>query len=62
MANEEIRICAKDAGVHFWEIAERLGVNEFSFSRKMRHELPDDERESICAAIIKIAAERGCKT
>lgn len=58
MANEEIRICAKDAGVRFWEIAERIGVNEFSFSRSLRHELPESQREKICAAICEIARER----
>lgn len=58
MANEEVRICAKDAGVRFWEIAERLGMNEFSFSRSMRHELPEAQRDKICEAICEIAREK----
>lgn len=55
MANEEIRICAKDAGVRFWEIAEHLKMNECGLSRSLRHELPDSERDRICKAICEIA-------
>ena len=58
MENAEIRNRAKEAGVKLWEIADRDGVNDGNFSRKLRRELPEEERERILAIIDQIAAER----
>ena len=57
-ANAEIRRTAKSAGVRLWQIAERIGVNDGNFSRKMRRELPPEEREKIMGIIKDLAAER----
>ncbi len=60
-ANMEIRETAKRADVRLWQVAERVGVNDGNFSRKLRRELPADERGKILAIINEIAAERkGC--
>ena len=48
----------REAGVCQWQVAERLGVSEFTFSRKLRHELAGDMREKVLAAIDQIVAER----
>jgi hypothetical protein len=40
-ANKEIQITARDAGVRLWQVAERIGMNDGNFSRKLRRELPD---------------------
>ena len=58
MKNEKIRTAAKDAGVKLWQIAERVGLTDSNFSRKLRRELPDEERERILRLIDEIAAER----
>ena len=58
MANLEIRNRAKASGVKLWEIAYRYGLNDGNFSRKLRRELPEDERDRILAIIDQIAAER----
>lgn len=58
MENIEIRNRAKEVGVKLWEIADRYGVNDGNFSRKLRRELPEEERERILAIIDQIAAER----
>jgi hypothetical protein len=58
MENMVIREAAKAAGVHLWEIAERYGVNDGNFSRKLRRELPDNERDRVLAIIDSIAKER----
>ena len=47
MNNKDIREKAKECGVHLWQIAEVLGINDGNFSRKLRHELPDEEKEKI---------------
>ena len=58
MENKEIRAEAKAAGVRLWEIAERLGMRDDAFSRKLRCELPAEEQGRILAIIDQIAAER----
>ena len=56
--NDDIRCKAGGYGIPLWMIAERLGITDSSFSRKLRKELPIDEKEKIFAIIEKIAAER----
>lgn len=41
-----------------WQIADRVGVNDGNFSRKLRRELPDQEREKILEIIKELAEER----
>lgn len=57
-ANVEIRAEAKRAGVMLWEIAERLGINDGNFSRKLRHELPANEKDRIMTIIEALAQEK----
>lgn len=58
MANMEIRNAAKNMGVCLWQIAERIGMNDGNFSRKLRRELPPQERDQILGIIKDLAAER----
>ena len=58
MENQEIRAKAKAAGVKLWQIAERLGMNDGNFSRKLRRELPEAERGKVLGIIQELAAER----
>lgn len=58
MKNERIRAAAKETGVRLWEIAERVGITDSNFSRKLRRELPDTEQDRLLAIIDAIAAER----
>lgn len=57
-ANADIRQAAKSAGVCLWQIAERIGVNDGNFSRKLRRELPNHEKQEILRIINDLAAER----
>lgn len=59
MHNEAIKAALKQNAVYQWEVAELLGIPESTFSRKLRHELPEADRDSVLKAIEKIAAERG---
>lgn len=56
--NKEIRTAAKATGVLHWEIAEKLGIQDSAFSRKLRRELPDQEKQEILKIINDLAAER----
>lgn len=51
MKNLDIRQAVKDSGVKLWQIADKLGINDGNFSRKLRHELPDEEKETIFCII-----------
>jgi hypothetical protein len=57
MKNEDIRQAAKTAGVKLWQIAEIVGVNDGNFSRKLRHELPEDEKQKILEIIDWLSKE-----
>ncbi len=59
MKNLTIRRAAKENGVHLWQIAERVGLTDSNFSRKLRRELPNEERERILQMIDEMAAEKG---
>lgn len=61
MANELIRKEAKERGVKLWQIAYRIPMSDSNFSRKLRHELPEAERERVLSIIREIAAKGGAK-
>lgn len=56
--NFRIRLAAREAGIHHWEIAETLGISEGSFCRRMRHELPEAEQARILETINDISTQR----
>lgn len=58
MANREIKEAAKKSGVRMWQIAERIGVHEGTFCRKMRHDVSQQERVEIMAIIAELAARK----
>lgn len=57
--NRDVRAGAAGAGVRLWQIAEELGITDSSFSRKLRKELPQDEKDRIFTIIEKLSKE-GC--
>lgn len=58
MYNQEIRRKAKEKGVYLWQIAEKLGVCDMTLTRKLRHELPENEKTEILDIIESISASR----
>ncbi len=58
MQNFEIRQAAKKAGVHLWEVAERYGLSDGNFSRKLRRELPDADKAKILEIIRSIELQK----
>ena len=51
MRNKEIKESLKKANIYQWEVAEVMGISETAFSRNMRHELPEEEKQKIYSAI-----------
>lgn len=57
--NNEIKIIAKEKGVRLWKIAEKLGINDSTFSRMLRYKLSEEEKGKITAIIDELAEGRG---
>jgi hypothetical protein len=59
MQNQDIRRAAAGAGVKLWQIAEALGIADCSFSRKLRRDLPQEEKDRIISIIRELSQEAG---
>ena len=57
-ANKDIKNAAKRAGVFHYEIAEKLGIQDSAFSRKLRRELTAEERSEILSVISDLAVKK----
>lgn len=57
MVNADIRYKSFELGVPHWRIAKRLGIDASTFSRKLREELPEDEKQRIIRVIEEEAEE-----
>ena len=55
--NSDIREAAVKNGVRLWQIADRLNINDGNFSRKLRKELPAEEKRKIFEIINSLALE-----
>ena len=53
MENMEIRIEMTKQNLRQWQLANLLGVSESVLSRKLRKELPEDEKKKILDVIAK---------
>lgn len=58
MENLEIRREAAKNGLKLWEVAEVCGVTDSTFSRKLRRELPSEQRDHILNMIYKLAEHK----
>lgn len=59
MANSDIREIAMSSKVKLWQIADALGVVDSTLSRKLRKELPQEEKERILSIIKRLSQEVG---
>lgn len=56
MANMDIKLAAAGAGVKMWQIADEIGILDCNLSRKLRHELPTEEKEMYFEIIRKLSS------
>ena len=57
MRNKDIHELFNKSGVKKWLVAERLGIADTTFSKKLRKELSPNEREKIIKAIGEVKLE-----
>lgn len=57
MCNIDVRRTAAGSGVRLWQVADALGIADAQLSRKLRKELPDEEKQKIFEIIRNISAE-----
>lgn len=55
--NQDIRDAAKKSGIKLWQIAEKLGIWDATLSKKLRKELPQEEKEKIFGIISELSKE-----
>ena len=55
MRNEDVREYAKNKNVKLWWIAEKLSITDGMFSRKLRKELPNEEKQHIYKIIDELS-------
>ena len=58
MANKEIRDAIKKTGLYKYQVAYLIGVNDCTFSKYLRRELPTEKRDQILSAIESLTSER----
>ena len=58
MENQDIRNEIAGKGFKLWQVAEKLGIADCQFSRKLRRELPDEYKARVRAAASELMKER----
>lgn len=61
MSNQAIRQRLAQAQVKHWQLAEAMSVSEFTLSRRLRHELPEEEQARILDIIDRMEGN-ACST
>lgn len=56
-ANWDLKEAARKNKVFLWQIADKLGIYDTALSRKLRYELPEDEKQRILDIITELAKE-----
>ncbi len=51
MNNLDIRLKLKENRLHHYEVAEKLGVSEYTFCVWLRKELPTEKKNAVLSAI-----------
>ncbi|HWQ40557.1 MAG TPA: hypothetical protein VN456_00805 [Desulfosporosinus sp.] len=61
--NQEIRLAIVSAGLKQWQVAEAYGIHEGNFSRLLRKELNENEKNrvfSIIQALKNVEIKQSC--
>lgn len=59
MFNKDIREAIAAAKLRYWQVATAYGCTDGTFSRKLRRELPAEEKEKIFEIIREMSQEVG---
>lgn len=58
MTNEPIRRRASENGVKLWELAQKMGIADTTFSKRMRRQFTEEETARALRYIDEIAEEK----
>lgn len=59
MNGSEIKKLILDSGLRLWQVAERWGINDGNFSRRLRNSFNNKEVERVKEIIAALQKERG---
>lgn len=57
--NNELKFYAANNGVRLWQVAERFGITDAAFSRKLRKEFSKEDAERFKAYVDDLALQGG---
>ncbi len=57
-ANQELRTRIEENHIRYWQVAYEYGIDDTAFSKKLRRELPEEEKEKINKIIDKLIKEK----
>ena len=57
--NSDVRKAIDESGFRYWEVADRYGCTDTTFSKKLRKELPNEVKSKIFAIIEELKAGGG---
>ena len=58
MNNKDIRAGIESNRIKYWQVAQGYGCTDSHFSRKLRRELPEEEKAKIRNIIVQLVRER----
>lgn len=53
-SNEDIRTAIEFSDLKYWQVAEKYGITDGNFSKKLRRELPNEEKIKIMKIISEL--------
>ena len=53
----EVRQYILDNGILLWKVADKLGISDGNFSRKLRHNFTEEEHNKILRAVEELSKE-----
>lgn len=56
--NQDVRLAASNAGVRLWQIADKLGIVDATFSRQLRKEFSPEKRKQVLQIIRELEQEQ----
>lgn len=56
--NTDVRRAIAEAGLHHWELAEKLGISENTLVRWLRYQLPEEKKRLILDTIEREVKKR----
>lgn len=59
MSNKELRLYAASRGIRLWQIAEKFGISDVAFSKKLRKEFSEEDAERFRNYVDEIASVKG---